>query len=317
MNLVNVSRSLLETIPGLNNAIDAIIARVGVVFGAQHDNASGAHTNVTATTLALAAPASETSGNITGDLIPSADATYSLGQQGATTGTIRGWKNLFLETALYLGKTVGGAGSDVAQWAVTIGATITATAQQSTTQTWQWVTSGATTLFTIGGSTATGPIAGDGATANAAFRMAGAAEAVSGLYERGRAALMGEYTAVTFAAGNFTASGGGTWTLTSGDQTVFRWRIIGKSLLVNYQFDTTSVNAATSFLQVQIPGGFTAAQPTQQRVASCNDNGALADAVAAVGAAGGVILFFLASGSNWANSANLTYVHGTLEFEVQ
>ncbi len=48
MNMSNASRSALSHIPGLNKAIDFLVARANVVFGAQHDNETGAHTAITA-----------------------------------------------------------------------------------------------------------------------------------------------------------------------------------------------------------------------------------------------------------------------------
>lgn len=53
MNLSNPSRTLLSKIPGLNKAFDFYAARANNVFGAEHNNESGAHTNISANSIKL------------------------------------------------------------------------------------------------------------------------------------------------------------------------------------------------------------------------------------------------------------------------
>lgn len=53
MNVSNASRSRLSKIPGANEAIDFLCARINEVFGAQHDNETGAHTDITGESLTL------------------------------------------------------------------------------------------------------------------------------------------------------------------------------------------------------------------------------------------------------------------------
>jgi hypothetical protein len=80
------------------------------------------------------------------------------------------------------------------------------------------------------------------------------------LFERGRTVAMGEWTAVSYASGNFTAPQGGTWTVNS-SALIYTYTVIGGTLLVNLSIgDATlsGVSASTvQYLRIALPVGFT------------------------------------------------------------
>ncbi|HXG58127.1 MAG TPA: hypothetical protein VNL91_03820 [Thermoanaerobaculia bacterium] len=78
--------------------------------------------------------------------------------------------------------------------------------------------------------------------------------------ERGRSVAMGDPATRTFSASNFAAnSGGGTWTVESGDVTYESWTLTGKTLVYAYKIQTTTISGTVSTIRITIPGGFTAA----------------------------------------------------------
>lgn len=103
-----------------------------------------------------------------------------------------------------------------------------------------WVTSGNGTPLVAGIGTAT--YVYDGTTAR--WRLV--------------AHAMGGTIAVTYAAGNFTASGAMTWTVDAGDQIVLAYTIVGRSMHLSVRLDTTSVGGvADTALRLTIPNACT------------------------------------------------------------
>ena len=68
---------------------------------------------------------------------------------------------------------------------------------------------------------------------------------------------LGVWTAAPYNAGDFTASSG-TWTVDAGDVSVLRYTRIGKTLTVAINLANTTTSAATSVVNIKIPGGYTA-----------------------------------------------------------
>lgn len=125
----------------------------------------------------------------------------------------------------------------------------------------------------------------------------------------------GAWTDVTFAAGNFTASAG-TWTLTSGDQILFRYMIIDKSLWMNFELRTTSTSAGmTTELRIALPQSLTVAQSGRQMI-QVSDNGAAFQVGMAVwGAAATYVRCYVdpTGATNWTSGAvDTTAVIGTI-----
>lgn len=123
-------------------------------------------------------------------------------------------------------------------------------------------------------------------------------------------------TAVTFSAGNFTGNGAQTWTLVSGDQTVFSYSKIGKRMLVFFQLETTSVGGTPNTdLLITIPGGFTCAVGAGVPFYYL-DNGTHGVGLCNVVAAATTIRLLKSGFSNWTAATNTTTVYGQIEFET-
>lgn len=140
----------------------------------------------------------------------------------------------------------------------------------------------------------------------------------SGFFERGRTIALGEWIAVTYAAGNFTASTG-TWTVDAGDQITYAYTLIGKTMHLAFYIDTTDVSAAAAHLRLAIPGGFTAARQIHQPFQAIDAAGAAVTGLARVVAAGTFVeLYSTMNAGAWTiTAADNTAVRGMLTFEVQ
>ena len=88
--------------------------------------------------------------------------------------------------------------------------------------------------------------------------LTGSLTVSSTISERGRTTPIGEWINVTYAGGNFTASAG-SWTVASGDQIGYRYRLTGKTMHLQAVLNNTDVtNAGGALLKLAIPGGFSA-----------------------------------------------------------
>ncbi len=126
------------------------------------------------------------------------------------------------------------------------------------------------------------------------------------------AALVSAWTAVTYAGGNFTATGGGTWTVDSGDQIVFRYIKIGRLCVMNLVLNTTSVAGTVTNLNVASP--VTAAQQTES-VGLIFDNSGTVMSAGRIAINGATITIYKVDGSAFTASTNLTYLRAVLAFE--
>ena len=152
------------------------------------------------------------------------------------------------------------------------------------------------------------------ASAAALNASAGGITLGSTIKERGRSVPLGEWTAVAFNAGDFTAASG-NWTVDSGDVTLFRYTLIGKTMIVSIYVQNTDVSATPSYLAVLIPGGFTAANTTMAFGVG-SDAGSLANVQAQV-ESGTIIKFYKFGAAGWgATSGDNTTVQVTITFEV-
>lgn len=146
-----------------------------------------------------------------------------------------------------------------------------------------------------------------------------AAYTQNGYFERLRGVAVGEWQDVTYNGANFTASAG-TWTVDVGDQILFRYMLIGKTMWIAYEFDTTSVSATPSQLRFAIPGGFTAAKDSFM-TGYYNNNGAgwvnNGNAFTNAGVAYVGLQPATFGVSTWATSVNNTYVRGQFMLEIQ
>lgn len=128
----------------------------------------------------------------------------------------------------------------------------------------------------------------------------------------------GAWITPTFTAGDYTATGGGSWTVASGDVITYAYLLRGKTLSVNYKIVTTTVATTASSLDIKIPGGFTSNQTLQDNFVG-NDNAAALGVKLRGIAIGGtkIVHNSTITGSGWNAATDTTEVDGTITFEVQ
>jgi hypothetical protein len=134
--------------------------------------------------------------------------------------------------------------------------------------------------------------------------------------ERNRSFAMGATQAVSYNGGNFTASGGATWTVESGDQTTFNYSLVGDTMTVRARLTTTSITVATPLtLLIAIPNSMTA-QETFSILCSLLDNGTTRTGFVQVTSGNTTIAISRQDGGNFALSTNLTWVEFEIAFKV-
>lgn len=128
--------------------------------------------------------------------------------------------------------------------------------------------------------------------------------------------IRGGWVAVAHFTGNFTANGLMTWTVASGDQLVFIYRLKDPfTMQVEFKLATTSVGGTPNTqLRIAIPAGKTAAYEVNARLAYANDNGTVLEARAYT--SGTVIIIEKNNGANWAASTDATYIYGGVEIPI-
>lgn len=303
MNLSNAARSQLSRIPGLNKAIDFICARANVVFSAEHDPDTGEHTDITADSITLYDDLNDANfnGNVWSSLIPTVsdlDLGAVISRPGADP-IDHPWRDLRLSRKFYIG----------AAWEQTVIEGIPTLEREANGLV---INNQAQSEFKV-----TGSALGAGSTTGT-LTLGGGSLAWNGpFYERSRNTAMGEWTAVTYAAGNFTASAG-TWTVDSGDQTTYAYTLVGKTMTLAWVILTTDVSNA-SVLRLAIPGGFAAARAMYGVHRASDNGGASTAAVCLVNASGTYVeLYPDMVGNNWTvTAADNTSTQGIFVFEVQ
>lgn len=136
------------------------------------------------------------------------------------------------------------------------------------------------------------------------------------LFANGRAVGEGVWTAVTFAAGNFTASTG-DWTLTSGDVTSYTYTIIGNTMTIVLDVATTTVSATPSELRFAIPGGATAAANAVGQLQYDDNGGGWKNDGHCVAVSGqGYVACYAANLAAWSAATNTTKIRATVTFPL-
>jgi len=128
----------------------------------------------------------------------------------------------------------------------------------------------------------------------------------------------GAFITPAYAAGDFTASGSMTWTVDSGDITVYAYRLAGKMLAMQFAIISTTVGGTVSNnLRIKIPGGFTNTKYVLSVSLNYSDNGSGNTAgFLQVGAGNTYIECYKFSVANWTLATNATGVYGEIFFEV-
>jgi len=128
----------------------------------------------------------------------------------------------------------------------------------------------------------------------------------------------GAWITPAYNAGDFTASAG-TWTVDAGDLPLFRYRLSGRRLLIQYSIELTTISTTPFSLNFAIPGGYLSLNQSVVASVVIYDNGAVGQGGKAFTAAGGgaVVKLTKLNDLAFAASTNVTSVYGTAEFEVQ
>jgi len=146
----------------------------------------------------------------------------------------------------------------------------------------------------------------------------GSVSAQAGYYERTRSTALGEWIAVSYSSGNFTASAG-SWTVDSGDVVRNRYTLIGKTMIWTVALKETDVSSTPVELRIAIPGSNTANAEAGCRAYYAQDAGTVVtDVRASVAASGTYVSLIRDSVANWTTtSGDNTWVYFTITFEVQ
>jgi hypothetical protein len=132
-------------------------------------------------------------------------------------------------------------------------------------------------------------------------------------------AQIGVATTPPFNAGNFSGSGGMTWTVTSGEVIDYSYTVTGKIETVFWQLNGTTVGGTLNpVLNMTIPGGNTAANNTAIGVFSVPNNGNWQAAGAAVTAGNTYISLYVdpTEATNW-TASSAVYLKGQITFPIQ
>jgi hypothetical protein len=127
----------------------------------------------------------------------------------------------------------------------------------------------------------------------------------------------GQWVYPAFDAAVFTGNGAMTWTVASGDVSTLGYTRVGNTVTVSWALNTTTVGGTPNTgLQITIPGGFTASKIMWAMHRYRDNAGASTIGFAFVAASGTTIVLNKIDQSNWTASADQTYSHGQITFEV-
>lgn len=125
--------------------------------------------------------------------------------------------------------------------------------------------------------------------------------------EHSRSTALGDVIDVPFAAGNFTANSAMTWTVAA--QSLYSYTLIGHTLLLEVEVDSTSVGGTPNTdLLIAIPGGFTASRAGIGFI-YYSDNGTRGVGLAIWAAGASAVRCLLPSLGNWSASVTNTSVY--------
>lgn len=291
MNIINERRTELSGTPYLNNAIDGITARVNHVFRQEHTD-EGAHTDITAESVTVEEDIT-VGGGIT------VDGAISFGESNDVERADVG-PDTFNESDDYPSIS---SNADQSKVALSVQRDLIPDVDDENYLGWQGTGDFTRRWRSLYFSRVVyGP------------RVV----ATTGLWERGRTAGVGEWAAVTFAAGNFTGNVG-TWTLIAANQVSFTVKRVGTSVTVNYSFQNTNVGAGSSQLRIQVPASIVTGGRFTNRCSRAVDAGVASDARCVADASVSInqLLLIKVDGTNWtATAGNDTLIEGQIDYEA-
>jgi len=128
--------------------------------------------------------------------------------------------------------------------------------------------------------------------------------------------IPGAWTTPTFDAANFTASGGGSWTVESGDVTTYAYVITGKIMTVNFRIGTSTVAATANTLAIKVPASKTITKSFQVPFLA-TDNGTTEVGMLYAEAGQTVLtLYRNVAAAAWTACTNLAGCNGEITFEI-
>lgn len=129
---------------------------------------------------------------------------------------------------------------------------------------------------------------------------------------------LGQWTAIPYVAGDFTASGSMTWTVDAGDLLTFEKSILGKTLTLNLAINSSSVGGvASTNLIVKLPTGAVSSSVTRA-VGFAYDKTAYVQVFASTAVNGTTVTLTKLDGTNWtATSTNQTDVSLTMIIPIK
>lgn len=141
-----------------------------------------------------------------------------------------------------------------------------------------------------------------------------------GVRERGRTSEMGAWITPAFSGGIFSAATG-TWVVEASDVLVWAYALVGKMMTVCFGFDSTSlIGGPSAYLEMTIPGGFSANMRTEvvTRVFNNSPSAAVPGVATVFGSYNQIRLSPIqSSGGTFLTGSNLISVFGQITFEIQ
>jgi hypothetical protein len=139
-----------------------------------------------------------------------------------------------------------------------------------------------------------------------------------GTTDRWRATVLDPGTPITptFAAGDFTATGGGSWTVAAGDVATFSYQQRGKAVHLWFHINTTTVAGTVTSLNMTLPNSWALTKAGSARIGRGVDNSSALDMYMQWAAAATAISILTYAGANFTAATDTTYVSGEVSFEV-
>lgn len=138
------------------------------------------------------------------------------------------------------------------------------------------------------------------------------------IYEKARTTPMGHWSDVPFSAANFSANGGGTWTIGAAAVLVNRYALMGKTLhwrmYVSWFSGSNTVAGTVSSLNIALPGGAMGLDQTSLNPIAYGFDGGVVTAMHANIGGPTWISIYKTSGSNF--TAGAVGVAATMTFEI-
>ncbi len=127
---------------------------------------------------------------------------------------------------------------------------------------------------------------------------------------------IGQWTTPSFSAGDFTQDSG-TWTVEAGDVTTYSYMIIGKTMFVNWNIETTTIASTPLRLRIAIPASKTSANSVITSGINSNAGAGNIAHLITIATSGTYLSLFVAYGTgNWVDGTNNTTVNGSIFFEI-